>query len=782
MPSLAHASQFLTPRVLCVAVAASSAATGRPGRASLPRLHALATSPNHAPAYADLLRLLGDLPLLPDGAVEPESDDELSDEDDAYETVGEYLDSVIAGVLSVDELYGVVESLLDGDDVDVGTLIHGVYDRDGPIACLMRKVVVMCSALSFEGAVSLVDSLRAYIESTEPDPPVAPINGTSQNLTEAAVANTAAFALAAGGPIPSDATFAALNSAPPTFATHLESLRRRDYSASIDALHRHYDLSLASIVRSSSSTADAADSRGHQYAALSLAALHFHLGHPRLAVAALDDAVRAAQQCADDACQARALAWIARTSTSPEQRHQLLLHARDGLALAREELLTVVTPTAKAARVSVGIVRGESVWQRDNRLQVAVSQARLRRIHGYVGFGAGDVSVESLLVSAAAWESHAAMTTAVTVARMALRFARREQKRGRRRAGSVGGAARGEREASKLLTGREATALAAVALLDAKCGRAREAIASVVGTAECVDGERIKPDFALDKSSSRPEREVLVRCATWLKFERALRRGETIIAGRFAETIATFAPPSKEDGDPIGGADAELDAIEARCRWLMASRCHEDAVMEADLLARRAAKLTRPVRVVDGLRLGAQAHTQAGAANSALPLALAAVSLSRGLGIEAGHVRSVLALTEAMLRIDGSSSSETAAAASRTLDNVLPRALEGLGVWERGVARRLQAECLLATEAANGKDASSQAKASCAGAVVDSLTDAIDAFETAEYRLGLRDCWYMLARVHHEVGNFIERAIAARNFRHQVKELAHAQVATTEVS
>jgi Anaphase-promoting complex subunit 5 len=768
MSLLSEASRYLTPRRICVAAAASSAAGGRrPGRKALPVLRELVrptSGPSSPRTFRDLLSALEQIPLLEPGVVEHDYDRGSSEEEDTMDmSIADYMLESVADIDSVDALQSLADTFVPPDDHSA-TLLHDVYAYDGPIACFLRKVSVMYAALPFEAAVDLLSALSDFVSGNEGAECGDDASGVIAFFPEID-ADDAAFTLSRGAPIADDAAFAELvrpvtpaSSPSIDFANHLEALRRRDYSGSLDTLHRYYDLSLGAISGSlsnnfaveakESSVTDPEDARGHQYAALSLAAVHFHFGHPRRAIAALDDAVRAAQQCGDDACQARALSWIARTSASPEQRHQLLRHARDPLALAREELQTVVTPYAKQAHINVQPTPGDSFWRHEQRHQAALSAARMQRIHSRVGFDTANLSVDSLLVSAAAWESHAALPTAVAVACMALKLSRR---RGHLRH------TRGKDGAA--MSANEARAMVAFASLEAKSGRSDEAIASL---SDYETVRILKPDFAADQSSSRPERELLRRCATWLQFEAALRRGEVSVADRLCDVLATY------DGDLVGGPDAELDAIEARCRWHLVSRQYCEAAAAAERLSRRAAALTRPVRVVEGLRLSAQAHIEAGTSNTGLPAALSAVSLARGLGLEAALVQSVLTLTDVMLQMDGGGSGESAAAAMRTLDQVLPRALEGLGMRERGRARRLQAECLLA----NGVGEY--------GAVVNTLMDAVEAFATVEDRVGLRDCYYMLARVQNEAGNNLERKHASKLFREQVKALECAQFTVNE--
>lgn len=769
MATIASASSYLTPRIICLSIAASSASAGRLAPDALPVLSALVSSqPSSAPTFRDLIYVLE--PLLLFAPSSPASSvlsaASIADESVADESVAEFLDATVSTIDCVEALLRTVDNLVPPDP-DEGVydpsaaLIFGVYDRDGTVACLLRTVVAMTGALSFEATADLVTALALYVSGTETPP--------SPSLISTFALPSAAKALSSNRPAPLPA-FKALLSAPPAYGSHLESLRRRDASSALSSLHRHFDLSLKHLSPSS-------DARGHQHAALALAAAHFHLGHTVPARAALHDALRAAQHCGDDACAAAAQAWIARTSTNPGRRYDLFRHARHGVALAREEVVAVITPAARAARVEVADGGGDGFWRAEMRVQAAVAKARMGRVFQYVGCRAGNMSVEALLVAAAAWETHAALPTAIVVARMALRKARRRQAvpaKRRLQRGLMGDDDDAPDGREQVLTGDEALAIVAVASLEAKASGAAPAIAMLLDLAHSEDCDRIKLDFAPDQSSSRPERERLVRAATWLQFELALRRGETCVAGGFVETIAAYVPPASTDyagGDAIGGADAELDAIEVRVRWHMSSQAFEEAVKDAELLSLRAASLSQPARVIDGSRFLADALIGAGAANSAIPHALSAVSLARGLGLEAAHVRSVLTLTAAMLRMDGGGSAESAAAASRTLDAVLPRALEGLGAVERGTARRLQAECALARAEGGREDVADE--------VVDALRDAIDAFGIAEDRYGLRDCWYVLARVYHEIGNVEGRSEASKAFRVQVDALAEAQLAFT---
>lgn len=831
------ASRYLHPRRLCIAIAAASSTLGDLGAGAIPILYALIADdvgrprsafPPRTPSdsYADLVAALANVSFTAANNMALQLGIDIAVED--AEDLPAFLRTVLDAVLkSPDGLNDAVELM----EPQIDPAMHGAYEPDGVIACFMRKVCVAFASSSFETQARLDDALRRYVCSSESGEKV---NGPVQEVPSTFVTRKAAVSLADGVPVQDDGHFASISyihaqSREATSATnmalrgmpsigreqrtdmalpaaefvmHLEAQRRRDCSSAADSLHRYYDLALAEIARDTaaraaagprdvSATAAANDeehdyqlsvrdatfagdasfrheAQGHQYAALSLAAMHVQFGNHARASVALDHAIRTAQQYGDDACQARALMWIARTSVSNIKRHQLLQHAQDPLSLAREELQTVATPFAEDALVSssAGLIFGEarkgaSLQEKDQRHQGAIASARLQRIQSCVGLARSDFSVDSLLVSAAAWESHASLPTALSIASMALRVA--------------------EDEHPGVMWAGRAHAMVAVASLKAMAGEAVAAITMLTeaaegtpGEADCVGRLTVKSMFSAGQSSSMPERELLKRCRTWIEFERCLRRCEVRLAGRLAERIAAFGEGSNGSGLALGAEDCKLDAIEARCRWSLLCESSQEAAKNADALCRSAAACSRPGRVVEGLRLGAESHLQAGSSNSAMPLALAAVSLSRGLGLEAAHVRCLLTLTDTMLRMDSSGSRTSAVAAQRALAPVLPKALEGLGAQTRGCARRLQAECLLAL-ASSSSSVSPDFPRSLDDQILEALALALDAYGEAEDLQGQRDCAYILARVHHRRREPKKRNEASRLFKKHAELLAIRQ-------
>lgn len=110
---------------------------------------------------------------------------------------------------------------------------------------------------------------------------------------------------------------------------HLESLRRRDVSTSIDVLHRYFYRVLFFFPRSHAPLPHqdgATEWNSHQYAALGIDIAHAQLGNVQISSASPDDAVNAAHSSNDRVCNARALEWISNVAPVTARRHLLLRH------------------------------------------------------------------------------------------------------------------------------------------------------------------------------------------------------------------------------------------------------------------------------------------------------------------------------------------------------------------------------------------------------------------------------------------------------------------------
>ncbi|XP_076057138.1 anaphase promoting complex subunit 5 ida isoform X2 [Oratosquilla oratoria] len=90
------------------------------------------------------------------------------------------------------------------------------------------------------------------------------------------------------------------------YLSYLNCVRVKEYNGALHSLLRSYDRAL--LHRDTSRAED--HSKGFRYAALNLAALHAQFGHKKEGVAALQEAIRLAQESSDHVCLQHALAWL----------------------------------------------------------------------------------------------------------------------------------------------------------------------------------------------------------------------------------------------------------------------------------------------------------------------------------------------------------------------------------------------------------------------------------------------------------------------------------------
>lgn len=762
------AARFLDPRTFVLATAAAAPTVGDAGRGAYPTLFALiaAQSNVHLPKplsphlpFVELATLLAAIPFTvnPNLAARLPAIPQLSTVQTLADVVVTVLRICVASPDSLHAAFDLVERQTDA-------AMHGAYEHDSLISCFLRKTYVAFHSLSFDGHARLLRDLRCFILPPHPTVPFSPRPRDPFAGLPAAAINAPASSFRPGLPAAAALLFPRATAAPLAaphpnhhheqnpphplphltahphtihtattshYLVHVESLRRRDLTTTLDTLHRYYDCALPLSAHLPSPSTDSPDPHAHQYAALSLAVAHATLGNTQYAACALDDAVRAAHAAADRSCHARALSWLAYIEPSSSRRRDLLAHAADPLALAREELTTVTASTPP----------DHSATRAAARRMCALS-ARLSTT-------SPSTRTQTLLVKAAAWLDHGSAPTALSVARLALRVSRVDPH-------VVGNNKNMEEQSPSLLHVRAAVAVAALQALQ---GDTESALRSLTELStrlprECIDGP-----------TALPEQELLHQTVTWLRFERALRRGNTLIADTLADRLVALAAAAPGDAP-----DLALDAVEAVARAALARADARAAASAADALARKAAAAARPARVVDGLRLRAQAYLQGGTANDALAVALAAVSLGRGLGVERAYVRCVVTLAEIMMRLDGVAGARRGL---RALEGVLPVALEGLGELERGRTLRVRAECVLAA----GCRADKQGEADGLEEVVEMLDEAREAFAKVEDVSGLRECAYLLARVHDSRGDEIRRNDMSRCFAEQcrVMEMRHGE-------
>lgn len=789
------ASTFLQPRSFLIAFVAAISSLDELCPRAHPHIYALvadevgiphALSRRPVKTFADILSVAKCIKFNLDPDTREET---LIPNAMQYEDVGHALNSMIKALLrSPDGLKGATELM----DMHGDLATYTIYESNGIVSCFLRKICVAFSSLPFDALSRLYYDLQVFTDQTLTA--TRPSFSPREMLPNAAVTRGAAVRMAKGIAVESEEDFLewaglfkrsrgpvmannmgiqALGSLGKDRSAHpehpsveyvmqLEAQRQKNFGVAMDALHRYFDLSIAEIARATVNKEEDGEDKdrqktetmGHQYAAFSLGLLHAQFGNAEYASVALDDTIRTAQHCSDEACQARALSWIARTCSSVAKRHQMLSHSKDQLALAMEEVWTVFTPVSDEVPDSMNLYApaggAKGTGRKYGEGSGQIGAARLSRIQKRISYRNAENRVNALLVSAAAWESHAASPTALSVAKMALSFARREDK--------------------GKMSETTARALAAVASLTALEGD-YEAASALLKNHLLANDQDHGNRYASMYSTNGPELELLARTLSWLQFERSLRQGTTAAAERLYKTICAHGESAAENSLSLMAEDLMLDALEAETRLQLALRASQRAVKKAEELCRSAASVVRSARVVEGLRLQAEGHLAGGCCDAALPPALAAVSLSQGLGLEAAHVKSMLTLTETMLRMDERDSKRECRAMG-VLGRVLVTGMDGLGAGVRAKTLRLHAECLLRKVAREGGEPGRD--------VVEMIETAEEVYRRIDDVFGMRECAYLLARVLHWRGEVDERELAAKRFL-EVDELLTSRMGCLSV-
>lgn len=775
-----EAARFLHPRAVCLTAATSAPSVGKLGALAFPTLYSLISSelnlsfpkPNPPnPSFQAMLHALRKVPFEPDlhqcerleihVKVDPLS---------GQSTLADFLQGFINfALLSPHSLFRIP----DLADLQVDPALEGAYEPDSLIFSFIRKSLVAFHSISFESQARLVHDLRQYTQE-RPEPP-----SYSSRISYPASSTIATAALDLGtGPTTTPLRHALFANNPrylpqpviepyqhadhtPThplphpppdpaatvtattaqYVIHLESLRRRDMSTTIDALHRYFDRVLFFLPPGKTRSAtnpSSTELHSHQYAALGLAVAHAQLGNLRIASAALDDAVRAAHSSDDHLCHGRALAWIAHVEPVIARRHLLLAHGAHSMSLTRpmtrETLLTVFTP------VSDGIPHSGSSFNRIRSSRGNASRKggpSTQRMRSILNKCWWLNNVSDMLTISAAWHSHGDISSALSIARVALSLA------------------------NKVSPGRvthdRAHAVAAVSSLRALQADFAGAEAALLDMQ--AEATRATHTDSADTpiATARPEVEFMQRTLDWLRFERAERLGDIAGAERLHRVLRATADACERATDSLcARADALLDGHEATVRLHLLRGSPGAAVHAATRLCRCAAVAVRPARVVEGLRLCARGYLQAGSADGALRSVLAAVSLSDGFGMELARVRCVTTLAECMLRTSGGDAAGMRAA-MRAVDGVVARAKEGAGTRDGAHVLRVKAECALALQGATCSGKHDQ--------VVPLLEMAIVEYGKCEDVGGLMRCWYLLGRVFDCRGEVRRRNAAAKELR-----------------
>ncbi len=250
------------------------------------------------------------------------------------------LADVLGALQSPDDLItllGLLQELLRPSGhviVSDGSMIRPSHlERESVFGVFLRKLLLDCNGLGFEGLASLLDDIKAYVAHAETDADeMMPVPTGSREAQQYLQRRVLDLDQNVGRRTYEDteAEVERLLRRHPElprgqFLCYLNSTRHGEFTGALDSLHRYFDYAIRR--GGPNATGKTSTSRNIvQYAALNLAALHFRLGHTALAFAAINETVRVAQQNSDHLCVAFALAWL----------YQLLARAGDPQA---EEVL-----------------------------------------------------------------------------------------------------------------------------------------------------------------------------------------------------------------------------------------------------------------------------------------------------------------------------------------------------------------------------------------------------------------------------------------------------------
>lgn len=699
------AMQHLCPARAVLAVAAVSIRVGKPDRPFIRVLHqhVQQTHQGEDLSYAAILSSFASISFTVSNA--HDISDDFPKLNDAH-TVSDCVRTLVEYALTSEHaLSSLLDLLAPGFNSEIA--------RNSLVDLFLRKCYVAYASLSYAGLTILRERLTAYESGAdEPNFP-APFPGP--------VASDTITALSTGVPAKSKhyqllknihASAEKLNAADAEYALHLEAVRRKDAATADVLLHRAFDLSLRTPIPEDNSTKvvdalllprrlreqqkQAAPPRSEQaqYAALAHATANARLGSLGAARRALDDAMRIAQHAGDAHCQALTLEWLVNLTR-------------------RREL----------QRCPVAIAATSLRNRRADDPPLDLSPLR------------GDMRPKALLVNAAAWEQHAALPSALAAAKAALASARMKRTM-EEKFGS---------DDTALMSSDEARALVAVAKLTAKAKSPTDGIKLL--DEELVGRERpdVHKDFSDHRATDFPELDILRRGRAWLAFNRAAVRLDIHAAELHLRDVEAWTLAT--DGEGV------LDAAESRARLALAREEYDSVAQHAHSYRRFAAAINVPGRSAEGALLLARAYLDAGDGSRALPLALGAQSLAEALGMEEQRVQAAVYVAWATFALGGD-----VVSAEKSLAAVMPRAVGGMGVAMRGLARRVHAQLLLKMYE-NNQEHDKLRRAAVA------LEDGAKAYRSAEDLAGVRDCSYLLAKVCNKLGDIKNRDGAAKKYR-----------------
>ncbi|KAJ1379661.1 Anaphase-promoting complex subunit 5 domain [Sesbania bispinosa] len=530
------------------------------------------------------------------------------------------------------------------------------------------------------------------------------------------------------------------------FLSYLNGLSHDDYIAALENLHCYFDYSAGTEGLDFVPPVGGNSFGRYEIALLCLGMMHFHFGHPKLALEVLTEAVRVSQQQSNDTCLAYTLAAISNllfengisstagilgSSYSPFTS----IGVRQGMSLEDENWGSNPEVAQFSSESSTMTIDGafSTAWLRN--LQKPMGSLVLCQDIGSGNnsnasqFCAQPTSIpgsvlqvlgSSYLLRATAWELYGSSPLSrINALVHATCFA----------------------DASS----SSDAALAYIKLI--------QHLAVFKGYKEAFSALKIAEEKFLSVSKSQ-----ILLLKLQLLHEHALHRGRLKLAQKLCDELGVLA-------SPVTGVDMELktEASLRHARTLLAANQFREAAAVAHSLFCMCYKYNLQVENASVLLLLAEIHKKSGNAVLGLPYALASLSFCTSFNLDLLKASATLTLAELWLSLGSSHATR----ALNLIHGAFPMILGHGGLELRSRAYIVEAKCYLSDTNFNVFEDYE--------IVIDSLRQAAEELQLLEFHELAAEAFYLMAMVYDKLGQFEEREEAAASFQKHILALENPQ-------
>ncbi|XP_058743011.1 anaphase-promoting complex subunit 5 [Vicia villosa] len=589
------------------------------------------------------------------------------------------------------------------------------------------------------------------------------------------------------------------------FLSYLNSLSHDDYIAALENLHCYFDYSAGNEGFDFVPPAGGISFGRYEIALLCLGMMHFHFGHPKLALEVLTEAVRISQQHSNDTCLAYTLAAISNLlfengisstagilgssyspftsmgiSLSVQQQLFVLLRgslkraehlklkrllASNHLAMAKFDLTHVQRPmlsfgpkssmklstcpvnVSKELRLSSHLISDFSSESSAMTIDGAFSTTWLRDLQKPTGSlvfcqDSGSGSSSNVPQFCAQPTSIPGSVLQVLGSSYILRATAWELY--------------GSSPMSRINAIVHATCFAdASSSSDAALAYVKliQHLAVFKGYKEAFSALKIAEEKFLSVSKSQ-----ILLLKLQLLHEHALHGGRLKLAQKLCDELGVLA-------SPVTGVDMEIktEASLRHARTLLAAKQFREAASVAHSLFCMCYKYNLQVENASVLLLLAEIHKKSGNAVLGLPYALASLSFCISFNLDLLKASATLTLAELWLSLG----SNHATRALSLIHGVFPMILGHGGLELRSRAYIVEAKCYLFDTNFNVFEDYNL--------VIDSLRQASEELQLLEFHELAAEAFYLMAMVYDKVEKLVEREEAATSFQKHILALNNPQ-------